>query len=169
MSQSPREQKPSGSAYRPATAEDARAIQGLIGEVYAEYGVYLLLDSVDAHLNEPAGYFRKSGGCFWVLERTGAIVGTVGARPNADDSAELKSLYIHRSMRRQGWGRRLIELVMDYARARGKRRLVLWSDTRFLDAHRLYSSMGFVQEGVRELNDVFDTQEYGFTRCLEGE
>jgi GNAT superfamily N-acetyltransferase len=70
-------------------------------------------------------------------------------------------------LRRQGWGRRLTELTIDYARSRGRGRMILWSDTRFTKAHQLYRGMGFRETGVRELHDSNNTVEYGFEKELD--
>ncbi len=117
---------------------------------------------MDGHLAEPSTYFREHGGEFWVVDHGGRIVATVGALPHGDDASELKALYVHPSIRRQGWGRRLTTLVMEYARTTGKNRLVLWSDTRFTDAHRLYRGLAFRQFGRRDLHDIYNSSEYGF-------
>jgi hypothetical protein len=43
----------------------------------------------------------------------------------------------------------------------------LWSDTRFLDAHRLYERLGYRRTGrTRELHDLSDTVEYEFDKPL---
>jgi len=152
---------------RPAASADAPAIHALVDSIFREYNLRLVLDGPDAHLREPSEYFRSRGGEFWVLERAGEIVGTVGAALHDDESAELKSLYIHPSIRNLGWGARLTTLVMDFARRAGKRRLALWSDTRFSDAHRLYRRLGFVQSGERELYDLYQSREYGFIFNLD--
>ncbi len=152
---------------RPAASTDTPAVQRLIDAIFREYGVHLLLDGPDAHLREPCGYFRGSGGEFWVLDREGEIVGTVGVILHEDGSGELKSLYVHPSIRNQGWGARLAALVMEYARSAGRRRVVLWSDTRFADAHRLYRRLGFEECGLRDLNDVFQSREFGFARAID--
>jgi putative acetyltransferase len=56
---------------------------------------------------------------------------------------------------------------MDYARRAGVRRMLLWSDTRFVEAHRLYRSMGFRQlDEPRDLHDSNNSVEYGFEREL---
>jgi GNAT superfamily N-acetyltransferase len=58
-----------------------------------------------------------------------------------------------------------VDVVLDWCRARGIARLVLWSDTRFDRAHRLYEAMGFVRTGEREVpNDPNDTREFGYGR-----
>jgi hypothetical protein len=42
---------------------------------------------------------------------------------------------------------------------------VLWSDTRFDLAHRLYERLGFHRTGERELpGDVNDTREFRYER-----
>ncbi|HEX8142065.1 MAG TPA: GNAT family N-acetyltransferase [Pyrinomonadaceae bacterium] len=150
---------------RPATRDDTRGIHSLIAEVYAEYDCTLDVEGDEPHLIEPEVYFRRSGGELWVVEDEG-IVRASGAVYLHREAGELKTLYVHPSLRRQGWGRRLVLMAMEHARRAGKRRMILWSDTRFLDAHRLYMSMGFSQTGVRKLHDSNNSVEYGFVKAL---
>ncbi|MDF2972749.1 MAG: hypothetical protein K0R61_3199 [Microvirga sp.] len=45
--------------------------------------------------------------------------------------------------------------------------MVLWSDTRFVTAHRLYTRLGYVQdEGQRQLADISQSVEYRFEKAL---
>jgi N-acetylglutamate synthase-like GNAT family acetyltransferase len=150
---------------RPTEPDDLPGILALIGEIFAEYGCTLDAEHEDTYLLSPGPYFRERGGEFWVVEIDHRIVATIAVLPH-DDAAELKCLYVHRELRRQGWGRRLTKLAMDFARKAGKRRMILWSDTRFLEAHHLYSKMGFVRRGTRDLHDSNDTTEYGFEVSL---
>jgi len=147
---------------RTAIPADTPAIQQLINGIFGEYGLALIVDGVDEHLANPAEYFHARGGEFWVVKDAGSILATVGALPHESDAVELKALYVHPSIRRQGWGRRLTIMVLDYAKAAGRKRVILWSDTRFTNAHRLYRGMGFRQFGVRELHDIYNSSEYGF-------
>ena len=150
---------------RPTVPEDVPGILALIGEVYSEYDCVLDAEGEERHLLEPGPYFRTRGGEFWVVEDAGSIVATAAVMLE-DDAGELKTLYVHSSLRRQGWGRKLTELTIAYARAKGKRKMILWSDTRFLDAHRLYRSLGFREMGTRELHDSNNSVEYGFEMAL---
>jgi putative acetyltransferase len=150
---------------RPTVPEDVPGILALIAEVYGEYDCVLDAETEERHLLEPGPYFRARGGEFWVVEDAGRIVATAAVMLE-EDAGELKSLYVHTSLRRQGWGRRLTELTIEYARARAKRRMILWSDTRFLDAHRLYRRLGFREIGTRELHDSNNSVEYGFELSL---
>ncbi|MDT5123107.1 MAG: putative acetyltransferase [Acidobacteriota bacterium] len=150
---------------RPTVPEDVPGILNLIAGIYAEYDCVLDAENDERHLLEPGTYFRAYGGEFWVVEENGVIRATVAVMLH-DDAGELKTLYVHPSLRRQGWGRRLTELAMDYARSRGKTKMILWSDTRFLDAHSLYRSMGYREMGIRELHDSNNSVEYGFELSL---
>jgi putative acetyltransferase len=150
---------------RPAAARDTPGIHRLIDAIYGEYGCRLEVLRDETHLLAPGEYVRARGGEFWVVERGGETLATAAVKLLPGDAAELKTLYVHPSLRRQGWGQRLTEMVVEYARARGRRRLVLWSDTRFKDAHRLYLRLGFRQlAGARELHDPNNSLEYGFER-----
>ncbi len=148
---------------RPSTPADIPAIHSLIGTIYREYGFALNLEGVDAHLVDPGAYCRERGGEFWVVEERGMIFATVGVLLH-EHAGELKSLYVSKSMRRGGWGRRLTESVVDYCRRAGKPRTILWSDSRFIEAHRLYGRLGFARTGERTLAD--DSVELGFERSI---
>lgn len=149
----------------PATADDVPGIAALIGRVYAEYGfVYEPrvewpdLFDFDAHYAPPRGGF-------WVLRAGEAIVGSVGVERLDERRAELHRLYLDGARRGRGAGRALTETALAWCRARAITHMVLWSDTRFELAHRLYTRLGFEQTGERELpDDANDTREYRFER-----
>lgn len=150
---------------RPTTPDDLPQIHALVDTIYRDYGAWLDLE-LEPHWVSPGPYFRKTGGEFWVLAAGQRVVGTVAVQLHPDDSAELKCLYIHYDLRRQGWAKWLVALVEDYARQQGKTRLVLWSDVRFTAAHRLYAGLGYTQEGYKDWQDEQGTREYGFWRLL---
>ncbi|MCA9521603.1 MAG: GNAT family N-acetyltransferase [Myxococcales bacterium] len=146
---------------RPVEPSDTEAVRRLIASIYAEYDCVLDLEGVDSHLIVPGADVRAKGGDFWVVERHEAIEATcaVALYP---DHAELKTLYVHPERRRRGWGSALVRFVARYVVAKERRRIVLWSDTRFHDAHRLYEGLGFRRFGTRELHDLNQTTEFGF-------
>lgn len=150
---------------RPTVPEDVPGILSLIAGVYTEYGCVLDAEREEQHLLAPGPYFRSRGGEFWVVEEDDIIRATAGVML-LEDAGELKSLYVHPTLRRHGWGRRLTELAIEHARRNLKAKMVLWSDTRFLAAHRLYRSMGFIEMGTRDLHDSNNSIEYGFELSL---
>ena len=150
---------------RPVRTEDIPGIIAMVSEVFAEYGLLLNAAIDEPRLLEADTYYRGSGGEFWVVEVDGAIraSGAVYLHPRA---GELKALYVHSTLRRRGVGRLLTRMAIDHTRTAGKPRIMLWSDTRFRDAHRLYRRMGFQEFGLRVLRDSHDSTEFGFEMNL---
>lgn len=155
----------SAPTLRPVEDRDVAGVLRLIAEVYGEYGLTLRAEWEEPHLLAPGPHFRARGGECWALERCGDIVGTCGVRIDRG-CAELKALYLHPTLRGQGWGERLVGQVVAFARRAGCGEVLLWSDTRFLHAHRLYERLGFVRGGVRHLRDSNYSVEYQYTLDL---
>lgn len=176
-----------GYVLRDVRDADAEGLAALIGGVFAEYpGCVLDLDGIDADLRAWASHLADRGGAGWVLEDDdGALVACVGVAPTdelppgATDelpagepqgppaAVELKRLYVHAVARRRGLGQALVGRVESWAREHGAGGVVLWSDTRFSDAHRLYTRLGYRElDARRELHDPSDTTEAAFVRWL---
>jgi GNAT superfamily N-acetyltransferase len=148
-----------------ATAADVPEIVALIGRVYAEYGFVYDPRVEVPDLFEFDAHYAPPHGAFFVARNAATIVGSVGVERLADGRAELHRLYLDAELRGRGSGRALVEAVLAWCRARRIAELILWSDTRFDLAHRLYLRMGFTITGERTLpDDANDTREYGFTR-----
>ena len=150
-----------------ASRADAPGVVELVGRVYAEYGfVYDVAREVPDLLDFEAHY-EPPDGAFFVVRQDGQIGGSVGVERLDSDTAELHRLYLDAALRGQGTGRALVEAVLDWCRAHAVARLILWSDTRFVQAHRLYQRMGFRQVGERTLpDDLNQTREYRFERAV---
>ena len=155
---------------RAVTDTDSEEVRRLIEGCYAEYqGCVLDLDGGDAWMQAPASAYAAKGGQFWVLTQPGGsgLAACVGWAPDASDRIELKNLYVSAGARRQGLGRGLVGLVEATALERGCPTVLLWSDTRFLDAHHLYERLGYQRTGdERALYDPSNSIEYGFVKRL---
>jgi GNAT superfamily N-acetyltransferase len=151
----------------PASAEDVPAVIELIGRVFSEYGfVY------DAAVEVPdllafEAHYAPPAGAFYVIRGEAGVVGSVGVERAGDGVAELHRLYVDAGLRGHGRGRALVAAALAWCRAEDIGRVVLWSDTRFDRAHRLYEHMGFWRTGERALpGDVNQTREYRYERAL---
>ncbi|MEZ4294838.1 MAG: GNAT family N-acetyltransferase [Polyangiaceae bacterium] len=154
---------------REAKDSDADGLIALIGGCFAEYpGCLLEVDTELPELRAIATAFRNWGGNFWVAERAGQVVGSVGYTPGkTEGTAELKKLYVDKTAREHGLGGHLCRMIEDEARAAGFSRIDLWSDTRFLTAHAFYAKRGYVRgPETRELHDTSFTVEYYFAKPL---
>ncbi len=148
--------------------EDSGQILAVLKAVFEEYEGCLLDLSEVPDLIKPATSVRERGGQFWVAERRSEIVGFVALAPTEDAQlVELKKLYTRADARGIGLGRRLIELVEEEARLRKAQRIDLWTDTRFITAHRVYERCGYVRmPETRELHDVSRSVEYHYEKRL---
>lgn len=154
---------------RDATDADAAGLCALIGGVFDEYpGCVLDVEGEMPELMTIASSHARAGGRFWVAERAGRIVGSIGLAPSKEPAGvELKKLYVDKTERQTGLGSRLLELVEREAQARGARFIDLWSDTRFVTAHRFYEKRGYRRgPSTRELHDKSNTVEYYFRKEL---
>lgn len=149
-----------------ATRADAPEVIALIGRVFAEYGWIWDPPTEVPDLLRWTPY-EPPGGAFFVVRDRGRVVGSVGVDRIADDTAELHRLYLDPAVRGRGLGDALVETIVGWCRDHGIARLVLWSDTRFVHAHRLYLRHGFRQTGERTLpEDLNQSREYHFERVV---
>jgi len=154
---------------RPAQDEDSESLIHMIGAVYAEYpGCVLDVDAETPELRTPASAAKADSGHWWVAVLDGKIVGSVAVVPEEGKTVELKKLFVATAARRRGLGAQLVTLAEREARARRAASIVLWTDTRFEDAHRLYSRLGFARAPrTRVLNDLSNSVEFHYTKDLE--
>jgi len=151
----------------PASRADAPGVIALIGRVFDEYGFVYDPAMEVADLLHFEAHYEAPRGTFFVVRSGNRIVGSVGAEQVDPSTAELHRLYLEADLRGRGRGRALVEAVIDWCRSRAISRLILWSDTRFEPAHRLYTRMGFRRIGERELaGDANQTREYLFERSV---
>lgn len=157
-----------GRSVRPARDADSAALIDLIEKIWAEYpGIVLDVDGEEPWLRAPAQAYATTGGELFVAEDAGVPVATIAWRPAGDGVAELKSLYVAAAGRRGGLGSGLVRFIEDRARRAGAERMILWTDTRFADAHRLYERLGYRATGrERELGDRSQTEEYEYEKPL---
>ena len=158
---------------RPVRDADGPALEALIRTCWDAYaGCILDVDAEEPWLRAPATALAGQRAELWVLPAPADDLGhplaaSVGLRPGPEPgTAELKTLYVWPGARRGGLGAALVDHVEAIARARGDRRMVLWSDTRFTEAHRLYERLGYQRGATRSLEDLSHSVEHFFHRAL---
>jgi GNAT superfamily N-acetyltransferase len=149
---------------------DGPQLEVLIRDCWSEYPDCVLdVDAEEPWLRAPAAAYVKYRGAHWVLDVDGVVIASVGMRPVPERAGlfEIKSLYVGAAARRTGFGARLVRRAERYAREQGATEIELWTDTRFLDAHRLYQRLGYAFTGVtRDLHDLSHTTEYEMLKRL---
>jgi ribosomal protein S18 acetylase RimI-like enzyme len=140
-----------------ATEEDGAAVTALWTAAYTD----------DPRGGRRAPYsvedFRSTveAGEVLVAREDGALAGVVafyppGARDGmiaSGSEAELSRLAVAEGFRRRGIGQRLVQACLQLAGERSAPAIVLWSRPHQVEAHRLYSSMGFRRDPDRDASD----------------
>lgn len=135
----------------------------VVKAVFDEYGFPFAENDYDADVLRPDLHYDRETGWFFVAEDTGgAVVGCVGLSDEGGGVYELHRLYVLAPARRTGTGSALIRRVVGLARERGGRKVVLFSDIHFEDAHRLYLRHGFRCTRFRYAPDPWQSREWGF-------
>lgn len=164
---------------RQATNADTAAIVAVVRTVYDEYGFSWDAEDYHADLYDVDAFYAEPS-CFWVALLDGSIVGTVGYEEfdrvpgelggialhdgklrAAGTDCSLERLYVRPEGRRHGLGSELSAHVLRRARDRGRLGLEIWSDNRFVDAHRLYARLGAHTVGERICDDPDEAPEWG--------
>jgi ribosomal protein S18 acetylase RimI-like enzyme len=126
----------------------------LVQEYAASLKVDLCFQNFTEELEHFEAHYGPPDGCFLVDEQNR---GCVGLRKFADGIAEMKRLYVVPSARGQGVGEALAKRVIDEARARGYKRLVLDTLPDMKAAQALYRSLGFREIPSYRFNPVAGT------------
>ena len=143
-------QTPAIRTFRPADAEAVRAIFAR-GQMDFAAGTPLedaareyVQHSLAADLSDiPAHYLTPPGSHFWVAERSGEIIGTVGVQRVNAEEAELRRMSVAGHLRRQGIGRRLLETVEEFCRRNGYSRIALSTVLHLEPAVMMYTASGY--------------------------
>ena len=79
----------------------------------------------------------------WIAEMDGEPVGSVFVVQQSRTVAKLRLLIVEPKARGRGLGKRLVEECIAFARAKGYRKLVLWTQSNLAAACEIYAKTGF--------------------------
>jgi DNA-binding MarR family transcriptional regulator/GNAT superfamily N-acetyltransferase len=129
------------------------------GELYArEYGFDQEFEGLVAGI--AANYIRHfdpEGEKGWIAEVDGERAGSVFVVRQSATVAKLRLLIVRPEARGLGLGGRLTDECIAFARAKGYRRMVLWTQSILTAARAIYASRGFVLK-QSEPNHAFGQQ-----------
>jgi DNA-binding MarR family transcriptional regulator/GNAT superfamily N-acetyltransferase len=131
---------------RPLRVGDIGWITRRQGMLYAqEYGWDGTYEALVAQiLSDFVKTFDAATESAWIAERDEEVVGSVFLVRATARLARLRLLYVEPQARGLGIGARLVAECIAFARARGYRRLTLWTNDILVAARRIYEAAGFV-------------------------
>ncbi len=116
------------------------------GEIYArEYGWNREFEALVAEI--AAGMIRQHDPAWergWIAELDGERVGSVFVVRKSETEAQLRLLILSPAARGLGLGGRLTDECLAFARAKGYRKMVLWTNSILSAARAIYAKRGFI-------------------------
>lgn len=105
----------------------------------------------EAVLSKPDLYIIDKGGFIFFVKLDSEIVGTVALMPTADKTVlELTKMAVKPELRGQKIGQQLLQYCIDFARDKDFKSLLLYSNTKLVNAIYLYRKYGFLEIPVEE-------------------
>jgi DNA-binding MarR family transcriptional regulator/GNAT superfamily N-acetyltransferase len=124
----------------PRSADARAALARYFGELDARFPSGF--DPGDATASDGTA-LRAPDGAFLLLRSDGATVGCGGVQRVDDRTGEIKRMWIDPDWRGLGLGRRLLDRLEEVARAHGRERVVLDTNSVLLEAISLYERSGY--------------------------
>jgi len=126
------------------------------GELYAsEWGYNVEFEGLVAGIvSKFIADFDPAWEKCWIAEVDGERVGSVFLVRQSATIAKLRLLILTPEARGLGLGGRLVDECIAFARAKGYRKMVLWTQSHLLAARGIYESRGFTKVKA-ERNDAF--------------
>jgi len=103
--------------------------------------------------SDPFKEIVEPGGQIFFVVSDGKVLGTCAVMRLSDDVFELAKMAVAAEARGRGYGDRLIEAAIDFARQSGAERLILLSNTRLSPAIALYQKHGFKSVPITDAHD----------------
>ena len=130
--------------YGPRPGDIGELIR-LHGVLYAkEHGYSLAFESYVAKTFSDYAWPLGDRERLWILEKEGAIVGSIAIVQASPAEAQLRWLLLDPRFRALGLGRGLVAAAVDFSRACGYGKVILWTEGSLAAATTLYRKAGFV-------------------------
>jgi len=90
-------------------------------------------------------FYQKNNGNFWVALEGKEVVGAIGLSDFHNGFGELRRFYVKKDLRRQGVGKKLFDILMQFAKEKNYKTIFLatHSDPNHIPANNFYLKNGF--------------------------
>lgn len=163
MAPAPADAQPRMAVLREPRPGDMGWVVQQHGELYArEYGLNQEFEALVAEIAARfVRNFQPAWERCWIAELDGERVGSVFVARKSKTVAQLRMLVLAPGARGMGLGARLTDESLAFARAKGYRKMVLWTNSCLLAARGIYAARGF---------QLSKSEPYqGFGQALVGE
>lgn len=102
--------------------------------------------------------YLDTGGNFWVAKKDGKVAGSIGLMMYDGGLAILKKFFVYEPYRGKPYhlGRKLYQTLLDFAKLKGVKQIILDTPKNTDRAHKFYEKAGFRKISKEELPIVYD-------------
>jgi len=123
--------------------DDRAAVEALFREYVGSLGEDISFQNVEDELAALPGKYARPGGVVLIAREGDAVAGGVAYRMFEPGVCEMKRLYVRPAFRGRGLARDLANELIDDARTRGYRTMLLDTLASMQTARALYRDLGF--------------------------
>lgn len=138
-------------------------VKQLVVEYTKFLGRDLSFQHIDDELSDLSAKYLPPEGRLLCATVDGKIIGCVAYHKHTTERCEMKRLFVCEGYREHHVGSKLIEAIIDFARADGFKEIVLDTITPLQSAIRLYKKFGFVETEPyynNPMNDVIYMKKF---------
>lgn len=129
--------------YRP---EDSASARDLILSILKKEYPFDQSAYSETDINDISGTYSGKDNAFFVAEKHGDIIGTVGIKKDADDTALLRRFFVNENFRKQGLGTKLLKKAINFCKTHKYRQIIFRATDRMVHAMNLCKKMGFEEK-----------------------
>lgn len=142
---------------RPFEASDQESARRLILEGLSEHFGFID-ETLNPDIDDIVAHYIARGHVFLVVQIENDLVGTGALIIKDGGIGQIVRISVHRDYRRRGIGKAVVERLIELARQRGMRRLLVETNNDWYDAIGLYKHLGFIEyrRNAREVHMALD-------------
>ena len=110
-------------------------------------------------LKDIPNFYQKENGNFWIALDKNVVVGTVALLDIGKNEAALRKMFVHKDYRGKGVAKKLLDILIEWARKKHIKMIYLGTTPAFLSAHRFYEKNGFEEIKKEDLPKTFPIME----------
>jgi putative acetyltransferase len=138
-----------------------------VRNIFIEYSEFLQVDlcfqDFEKELQTLQQVYSPPQGCIILAKQNGQTLGCIALKPIGEDICEMKRLYVRPEARGMGWGRKLVEELIRFAKESAYKSMKLDTVSKLKEAIALYRSVGFIETSPYVFNPLSDVLYFELT------
>ena len=132
--------------------EDSENVRNLIFSILEKEYPFDRIAYKDTDINDISGTYGGEGDKFFVAEKAEKVVGTIGVKQDASDTALIRRLFVSESHRKQGLGSALLKEAIAFCKSEGYKTVIFRATDRMKSAMDLCKKTGFKETDNLEVS-----------------